>query len=566
MPDQPLSPALADGIEPPPTPNSQGQVDAVLGFFRSPRAIASYGHVRARILAQGMGMFVVVATTSKGHDLAIKMGDNIHPSERDMADLAAQATHPALTGRMYELQRVRVHGMGQSWESGLLVGDRVPGETAAAVWARLGRRERRAFSKDMTAELAGHVARMRAETRNFYDGPVGGYLGPFAGPDPEAAFDEWAIGQLPDPAVRDGWRVRLARDRRTRGCARESGFVLTHGDLTWNNIMVVGDGASGRYRITGLIGWDRSAFLPDYAEHAVLSVVSFHDEEWRGVLRDAVPRGGCSGDRLEFTRVLQAACNPRLCGSLPRHLSESKRYFGDERGPVLDVGHDLRGDAAALRLGPQRLDTRDAKVLAVVAEELVVVHAGVDGGQDPYDIATVDVCAGDGDHLLDAAVFDVVPLSGIQQHLVSARYSRHPAGLLSADVDQQAAVAAWPVQMHEPPDRKAAGLLLLLLRVESGPRTRVESLSRRRGVGHARGGLLPNLTPFILDPLPLLEGMLWDHLRGGARVGSRHRNPGPRVGHTSAVVSRTAVVVAVIPPVEHDYNSKQDDDMWPAQE
>lgn len=335
MPDQPLSPALADGIEPPileppPTPNSQGQVDAVLGFFRSPRAIASYGHVvRARILAQGMGMFVVAATTSQGYDLAIKMGDNIHPSERDMADFAAQATHLALTGRMYELQRVPVHGIGQSWESGLLVGDRVPGETAAVVWARLGRRDRRAFKKDMTAELAGQVARMRAvrqpfigrvggpdpkaplqETRNFYDGPVGGHLGPFAGPDPEAAFDEWAIGQLPDPAVRDGWRVRLAKDRRTRGCSRESGFVLTHGDLTWHNIMVAGDGASGRYRITGLIDWDRSAFLPDYAEHAVLSVVSFHDEEWRSVLRDAVPRGGCSGDRLEFTRVLQAACNP----------------------------------------------------------------------------------------------------------------------------------------------------------------------------------------------------------------------------------------------------------------
>jgi hypothetical protein len=80
--------------------------------------------------------------------------------------------------------------------------------------------------------------------------------------------------------------------------------------------MVAKDGVSGKYRVTGLIDWDRSTFLPEYAEHVVLSVISFHDKEWLSVLKDAVPRGDCSSDRLEFTRVLQSVCNPMAGGSL----------------------------------------------------------------------------------------------------------------------------------------------------------------------------------------------------------------------------------------------------------
>lgn len=318
-------------IEQPSTAISQRRMDAVLRFFDSPDAVILYGNVvRASIIAEELGVCVVGVTTSKHYDLAIKMRNHLHPSERDMADFAAKATNKVLTGRMYGWHRI-ILDEAERRETSIMVGDRTDGETVATVWKKMGWRELRSFKNDITTQLTAHISRMRTikqpfigrvgrdgqslpqKTRNFYDGPVGGYFGPFTdAKDPEKAFDEWAIDQLPDSKERAKWKKTLEKDRQKRGSS--CSFVLTHADLTWNNIMVAKDSTSGKYVITGLIDWDRSAFLPEYAEYAVLSVVSFHSKAWLKVLRAAVPRGGCSRDRLAFTRILQSVCNPMAMG------------------------------------------------------------------------------------------------------------------------------------------------------------------------------------------------------------------------------------------------------------
>ncbi|KAK4251290.1 hypothetical protein C7999DRAFT_10908 [Corynascus novoguineensis] len=244
-----------------------------------------------------------------------------------MADLTAQATNGILTGRMYDLRHVIID-QARRWESDVMIGDRVPGETVATVWKKLSWKDLllRSFKKDITTELAAHISRMRnltqpfigrighngqgkpEEMRNFYDGPLCGCFGPFTGSDPEAEFDEWALSQIDNPEERAKWRPRLEKDRQKRSSPRS--FVLTYGDLTWNNLMVAKDRTSGKYVITGLIDWDRSGFLPDDAEYTVFSAISLVDEAWRKILKAAVPNRNCSKDRLEFTRVLKRACNP----------------------------------------------------------------------------------------------------------------------------------------------------------------------------------------------------------------------------------------------------------------
>jgi len=320
-PESPTIPSLLnDQAADPPAPNGHKLPVTVLNFFRSPSAVSLYGDViQTSLIAQVMGTAVYGVTTSKEYDLAVKMRGHLHPSERDMADFAARSTNRLLTGRMYEVHR----------DLRIMVGDRVAGETVAKVWQRLSGKELRAFKKDITPQLAAHVARMRTfrkpfigrvgpndedppqETRNFYDGPVGGFFGPFTGPDPEAEFDEWALGQLSDPKQQDKWRKRLEKDRQKRGSPRS--FVLTHADLTWNNVMVAKDSTTGKYVITGIIDWDRSGFLPDYVERCVLRVISYHEKGWLEILRAVVPKGN-SRTRLQFTRVLQSACNPMVSG------------------------------------------------------------------------------------------------------------------------------------------------------------------------------------------------------------------------------------------------------------
>ena len=312
-------------IEQPFSPHRQKQMDAVVEFFRFPRDIPFYGEVtRADVIYDGMGVFVIGVTTSKRY-LAVKLKDHLHSSEGDMADFAALATLHALARRVYKSYRIRLDTplRDRAW---IMVGDRVPGLTLETVWKTISSKEMPCFKKEITAQLTIQMARMRAlrqpfigrvghnqrgppqETRNVYSGPAGEYFGPFTGLNPEAEFDEWALSRLFIPKDQAKWRKKLDKDRKTRSASPAS-FVLTHGDLRRENIMVAQD-PSGNYVITGIIDWELSGFLPEYAEYAWLENISDHDKEWKQILRDVVPRGRCSGDRLEFTRLLERACNP----------------------------------------------------------------------------------------------------------------------------------------------------------------------------------------------------------------------------------------------------------------
>jgi hypothetical protein len=192
---------------------------------------------------------------------------------------------------MYELHYNLVVDKTQHLKYDIMIGDRVRGETVATIWKMnrmsllLG-----TFKNDITTQLAALMFRMRTvqqpfigrighnghgpprETRNLYDGGVGEYFGPFTGSDPEAEFDEWAISRLSnlDPGDMAEWRKKLEKDRQRRSSPQC--FALTHADLSWDNIMLDKDN-SGKYVITGLINWDRSAFFPEYAEYAASSPI-----------------------------------------------------------------------------------------------------------------------------------------------------------------------------------------------------------------------------------------------------------------------------------------------------
>ena len=327
-------PTLAPIIEQLSAPDDQRRMDAVVHFFGSQDAISKYGRiVRARVIGKGMSVFVIGITTSEHPELAIKMKGRIKSSERDMADYVARATNQVVTGRMYELHYNLVVDKAQHLKYDIMIGDRVRGETMATIWNKMSRMSLLLgpFKNDITTQLAALILRMRTvqqpfigrighnghgpprETRNLYDGGVGGYFGPFTGSDPEAEFDEWAISRLSGLGLGSmaEWRKKLEKDRQTRSSPQC--FVLTHADLSWDNIMLDKDNSS-KYVITGLIDWDRSAFFPQYAEYAVLSAVSHHDKRWLDILKAAVPQGNCSKDRLTFTRLLKRALDPLAGG------------------------------------------------------------------------------------------------------------------------------------------------------------------------------------------------------------------------------------------------------------
>jgi hypothetical protein len=73
-------------------------------------------------------------------------------------------------------------------------------------------------------------------------------------------------------------------------------FVLTHGDLNPWNIHVQNTGSG--WQICGILDWERSGFLPDYAKYTIAMTNSSHSEEWRKVLTKQVLTS-CSKERVE---------------------------------------------------------------------------------------------------------------------------------------------------------------------------------------------------------------------------------------------------------------------------
>jgi RIO-like serine/threonine protein kinase len=77
-------------------------------------------------------------------------------------------------------------------------------------------------------------------------------------------------------------------------------FVLTHGDLNPWNIQVQNTGSG--WQICGILDWERSGFLPDYAEYTIAMTNPSYSEEWRKVLTEQVLTS-CSKERVEAERV-----------------------------------------------------------------------------------------------------------------------------------------------------------------------------------------------------------------------------------------------------------------------
>lgn len=56
--------------------------------------------------------------------------------------------------------------------------------------------------------------------------------------------------------------------------------------------------------ITGIIDWERSAFLPEYAEYAfALKLCHAHEEWWIPILEEILEP--CDKQRLKFTKKIQ---------------------------------------------------------------------------------------------------------------------------------------------------------------------------------------------------------------------------------------------------------------------
>ncbi|KAK4097465.1 hypothetical protein N658DRAFT_518588 [Parathielavia hyrcaniae] len=276
---------------------------AVLSELVDIRAVQ--GHVLYRFLGSGC---VFEHTTSKGDVLAIKHISTAkrHLNEGDMMQYAA--THSVLAPRVRGVYEVMVGG---DCLSRVMVSDRVPGVPLVDVWQQMTAADQAAVKDQLRVQLV----RMRActgpaigsmggkPTRNVYDGPLGGTLGPFAD---EEAFDDWCLARV--PIVRSTFKRLLRGERKKRlgrgggGDARAGRFVLTHGDLTPRNIMVQGN------VLTGIIDSELSGFFPEYAERAFARLCHQHEEWWLPVLDELLP--GCSKRRHALTALVELAFAP----------------------------------------------------------------------------------------------------------------------------------------------------------------------------------------------------------------------------------------------------------------
>lgn len=221
-------------------------------------------------------------------------------TEADMMHYAA--THGVLAPEVRAVYNIHTTSSTRPVASAM-VSDRLPGDRLSEVWAGLSYEAR----SSIVAQLREQVSNMRSCTQsyigrlnnrstcNVYERMPGQVCGPFID---EENFDKWCLDRVPDGLfglTRKKWARWLEKERQ-RPYRK---FVLTHGNLSPHSI-IVDDGV-----ITGIVGWGRSGFWPEYAEYAfameLFPVYQRRREEWWGpVLQQILPR--CSGQRLKFTR------------------------------------------------------------------------------------------------------------------------------------------------------------------------------------------------------------------------------------------------------------------------
>ncbi|KJZ78130.1 hypothetical protein HIM_02168 [Hirsutella minnesotensis 3608] len=289
---------------PPPQDSNTGKVD-MAGSTADKEATAAIRRLTFKDAADGediyyfMGIRVIQHVTSTGHVLALKVktATSLARSEADMMQYAA--TNGILAPQVRRCYDIVTLNPAKPIAR-VLAADRAPGLSLDVAWERYTDAEK----ESIKAQLREQLARMRActlpyigrvgrqPTRNVYDRLRQTYCGPF---ETEKAFDDWCVSRIDQgPVGRWRWR-RAAAKMRGKTVGK---FVLTHGDLTPRNIMV--EGAV----ITGIVDWERSSFLPEYAEYAfAMKLCHEHEDWWIPILKELLQP--CCERRLEMTRLVE---------------------------------------------------------------------------------------------------------------------------------------------------------------------------------------------------------------------------------------------------------------------
>ncbi|PMD36858.1 kinase-like protein [Hyaloscypha variabilis F] len=255
-----------------------------------------YPWLEDEIICEVMGRVVAKSTTPTGEVVAMKVCHRniLLQSEADMLQHVTQHTSvkaPKLH-RVYEVDSARV-----------METDFVPGVPLDTVWGSFGAETKAAIA----SQLREQVLAMRTSTQSFigrvdFQPTFDIYLplqnkscGAFL---TECEFDAHKVQLLEADSRKD--KADLLSGMLSKLRTNPTTFVLTHGDLNpWN--IHVQDTGSG-WQICGILDWERSGFLPEYAEYTIAMTNPSHDEEWRKVLTEQV-LVSCSKERVEAERL-----------------------------------------------------------------------------------------------------------------------------------------------------------------------------------------------------------------------------------------------------------------------
>ncbi|KAI9150446.1 WD40 repeat-like protein [Paramyrothecium foliicola] len=223
---------------------------------------------------------VLKHATTKGDKIAIKASTPHGMQRSEAAMMQYAAAHGILVPRVRGVYDVATTAPIAT----VMVSDLVPGRPLAEVWESLTASEQASIKHQLrqqiglmrrcTVSFAGRVG--YRPIRNLWNSTSTSYCGPF---DSEEAFNQWCLQRLPTDCIsRQAWLQYLqGRQRRTT----LDPFCLTHGNLSPQNIIVQGD------KVSGIVGWGRSGFFPDYVEYtSALSLNSGFEEWWVLILKE----------------------------------------------------------------------------------------------------------------------------------------------------------------------------------------------------------------------------------------------------------------------------------------
>lgn len=209
------------------------------------------------------------------------------------------AKHGVLAPKVHGCYDIVLRNLSKP-EIRVMVSELVQGDPLHLIWHEYTDEEKASVREQLRVQLAAmrrltqpYMGQLHREPFHCaYDAIKSNLIGPF---DSEEAFDEWCLARLNErPLASWKWKRWLKKKRQ-----QSSGkFVLTHGDLTPRNIMVQGS------TVTGIIDWEWSAFLPEYAEYAFAMKLCYGLEEWWIPILEEILEP-CDKQRLKFTKKIQ---------------------------------------------------------------------------------------------------------------------------------------------------------------------------------------------------------------------------------------------------------------------